>query len=284
MGQEPGWWRGVLTLALVMAVMVGAPTAYPGNWPPAVVVESSSMMHADGEVAFGRYGTIDPGDLVLVKRVASPEEVRTFVEDAEARYGSAGDVIVFRPGGDEARSPVIHRAMAYVDVAPEGFRVRWDPAAPCEGDARKDPADAAWCVFPAEGVLVPSAGIAWRGGRPWRPDADGFITKGDNAVTNAWMDPAGGISVNESGAPGVVRLEWVVGKARGELPWLGLEKLAAQGKPNEPDPPASYVRVGSAYAPADLWVSLAVALALVVGGPLAWDGWRAWRSRRRAAP
>ena len=270
--------RAAASLAFVLVVVVGVPTAYAQNWPPAVVVESSSMMHRDDEVSYGRVGTIDPGDLVLVKRVAEPGDVRTFLEGASDHYREPGDVIVYRPGGDERATPIIHRAMAYVEVLDGGFRVRWDPAAPCEGNGAKDPADPGWCLFPREGLLIPSAGIAWRDGSPWRPDADGFITKGDNPSTNPIMDPAAGISKNERGGPGVVRLAWVEGKARGELPWFGLVKLALAGQPNEDSPPPSYVKVGSAYAPADLWVSLAVALVLLLAGPVAWDWWRARRA------
>ena len=47
---------------------------------------------------------------------------------------------------------------------------------------------------------------------------------------------------------------------RGELPWLGLIKLSLSGKRNENNPPSTWLKVGSAYAPKDLWVMLAVSL------------------------
>lgn len=268
--------RAVLGWVGAALLVVGAPTAFAQNWPPAVIVQSSSMMHADAEVTYGRVGTIDPGDLVLVKRVDAPEDVLTFVEAGPERYADPGDVIVYYPANDRSATPIIHRAMAYVDVEGETYRVRWSADAPCEGGAEKD---GGWCVYGPDGVLVPSAGIRWTDGGPWKPNADGFITKGDNPVSNRVMDPAG-ISHDEAGQPSVVRLEWIEGKARGELPWLGLVKLALAGEPNEDRPPASYVKVGSAYAPMDLWVSLALALAALVGGPIAFDAWKAWRARR----
>lgn len=277
--------REFFTVLLVVGLIIAAPTVYAMNWPPAVIVESSSMMHPDSEVSYGRVGTIDPGDLVLVKIITSPEEVRTFVEGDVERYGAEGDVIVYYPASNRERTPIIHRAMAYVDVVDadgaRSYRVRWNPEKPCEGNGEKDPTDAAWCVHPPEGILIPSARIQW-GREPYRPNADGFITKGDNPSTNPAIDPAG-ISHDAEGRPSVVRLEWLEGKARGELPWLGLMKLALAGKPNEAHPPASYVKVGSAYAPSDLWVSLAISLTVVLGGPLTWDAWKAWRAKRPQA-
>lgn len=284
-----GWRerRPILTWVLVFILIVGAPTAYAQNWPPAVIVESSSMMHLDSEVAYGRVGTIDPGDLVLVKSIDSAEDVRTFVEGGDDRYRSAGDVIVYYPANDRSGTPVIHRAMAYVEVDHSDdvvtYRVRWNADTPCPSDASKDPADPRWCVFPADGIYIPDAGIEWGAGRAYRPNANGFITKGDNPVTNRAIDPTF-VSVDEAGRPSVVKLDWIEGKARGELPWLGLVKLALAREPNEASPPGSYVRVGSAYAPADLWVSLVIALALILGGPIAFDSWKAMRARRAARP
>jgi hypothetical protein len=113
------------------------------------------------------------------------------------------------------------------------------------------------------------------------PAESGFVTKGDNPRTNGKTDQAAGISRDAAGRPALVPLGHVEGKARGELPWLGLVKLALAGAPNERDPPASYVQVGSAHAPGDLWVMLALSLAALLGGPFAWDAWRARRARRQ---
>lgn len=282
----PAFLRGLLVWLGVLSILLGVPSVYAMNWPPAVIVQSSSMAHPLDDVPYGRVGTLDPGDLVLVKRVTSPDEVRTFVEGARERYKDAGDVIVYYPANQRDKIAIIHRAMAFVDVEGEGpervFRVRWDPSQACEGNGEKDPSDPRWCIHPAEGILIPSAGIQWRDGRPYQPNADGFITKGDNPLTNRLIDPAF-LSRDENGKPSVVPLGWIEGKARGEVPWLGLIKLAMSGEPNEEHPPASYVKVGSAYAPKDLWVSLAVALAVLLGGPVAHDAWKNWKLKRQAA-
>ena len=277
--------RDVLWTLALLVLLLALPTAYAGKWPPAVVVESSSMMHADAEVSYGRVGTIDPGDLVLVKDVDAPEDVATFVDAEGERYGARGDVIVYRPAGDPARTPIIHRAMAYVEVVERdgerAYRVRWAEGAPCEGGARKEEDAPGWCVYGPRGVLIPSASVFDADGSPYAPTRTGFITKGDNPATNARADPFAGISVDERGRPSTVPIEWVEGKARGELPWLGLVKLALAGEANEDSPPASYVRIGWAYAPPDLWVMLAVSLGAVIGLPMAWDFARARRWRRR---
>lgn len=281
MGRVTKALREAFLVLLALTLVMGGAAAYAQNWPPAVIVESSSMMHRDGETGYGRVGTIDPGDLVLVKALGDPSEVETLVEAGPERYGMAGDVIVYGRGPGMPATPIIHRAIAYVEVA-EGptYRVRWAADAACVGGAQKDAADPAWCVYGAEGVTL--AGVPGAGHQTLRPTGSGFVTKGDNPRTNFDTDQALGISRDPQGEPVFVTLERIEGKARGELPWLGLVKLALAGKPNEPDPPASYVKVGSAYAPGDLWVMLGVSLALLVGGPFAWDAWRLRRARKGA--
>lgn len=282
MGRVSKGVREGLLVFLALGLLVGTASAYAQNWPPAVIVESSSMMHRDGEVGFGRVGTIDPGDLVLVKALDDPSEVETLVEAGPERYGMAGDVIVYRRAPGLPETPIIHRAIAWVEVA-EGpaYRVRWDPGSDCVGGARKDPADPAWCVYGRDGVLL--AGVPGAGEDRLVPRESGFVTKGDNPATNGKTDQAAGISRDAAGRPELVPLARVEGKARGELPWLGLVKLALAGQPNEDHPPASYVQVGSAYAPGDLWAMLGVSLLVLLGGPFAWDAWRARRARRRGA-
>jgi signal peptidase len=267
--------RDALLVAGLLVVVIGGLWAYAGVWPPAVIVESSSMMHDPREVPYGRVGTIDPGDLVVVKSVSSPDDVQTFVENGPARYGKPGDVLVYFRANDRTDTPIIHRAIAYVVVDGQSYRVRWDANAPCVGGAAKDPGDARWCVYGASGVTLPQIGLA-----DYRPDVSGYVTKGDNPVTNTQADVVNGISHDAQGRSSIVHPEWVEGKARGELPWMGLIKLALAGKANEQNPPASYVTIGWASAPKDLWICLGVALAVLVGGPIAWDLAAARRARK----
>lgn len=293
--------RDALVLVAVFAVLLGGLYVYTGSWPPAVIVESGSMMHADNEVSYGRFGTIDPGDLVLVKHVDGVDDVTTLVEGGRDRYGKSGDVIVYYPANNRAATPIIHRAVAYVEVDNSGaspsYYVRWGDQ-PCEGGAEKVERDGrSWCKYGSEGVYIPSVPVQnWGSTRsdpnPYRPVSSGFFTKGDNPVTNTQTDQLSRLSIDENGNPAPVKIEWVEGKARAELPWLGLIKLALAGKVNEPNPPRGsdghilWTKVGSAYAPKDLWVMLGITLFLLVGVPLIYDGYKAMDARRqsRATP
>ena len=283
MALKPGPLRDALVLVAVFALLLGGLYAYTGTWPPAVIVESSSMMHRDDEVSYGRIGTIDPGDLVLVKHVDSPDDVVTLLDGGRERYGKAGDVIVYFPYNDRSpgRTPIIHRAVAYVEVEGSGaetkYRVRWDPEAECEGGAVKS-GDGRWCEYGAEGVYVPSVPIARLGStpqtpQPYKPEHSGFLTKGDNPFTNRNIDQVSGLSQ-------AVELDWIEGKGRGELPWLGLIKLSLQGRANERNPPDSWTKIGSAYAPSDLWTMLGISLFILVGVPLIYDAYKAIHARR----
>ncbi len=69
------------------------------------------------------------------------------------------------------------------------------------------------------------------------PLKSGYITKGDH---NTQIDQFGGSSP--------VQLDWVVGKARGEIPWFGLLKLWSTNTLGSPEPDNS-VR--------NLWISIA---------------------------
>jgi hypothetical protein len=178
--------------------------------------------------------------------------------------------------------------VAYVEVRETGgakeYWVRWNPEAPCEWESRKSD-DGAWCVYDSRGVYVPSVPIAGFGStvrdpNPYKPLRSGFITKGDNPTTNPQTDQITQLSRDEQGNPSPVQLEWLEGKGRAELPWLGLIKLSLSSQPNERNPPAAWVKVGSAYAPKDLWVMLGVSLFLLVGVPLLYDGYKAIHTRR----
>ena len=290
--------RDALVLVAVFGVLLGGLYAYTGSWPPAVIVESGSMMHADSEVSYGRYGTIDPGDLVLVKAVDGVDDVETLLDTDRERYGKTGDVIVYYPANQRSRTPIIHRAVAYIEMEGSGastvYHVRWTADDPCEGGAEKVERNGrSWCRYGSEGIYVPSVPIEGFGSsradpNPYRPIRGGFLTKGDNPVTNRQTDQITSLSHDAQGNPSPVQLDWIEGKARAELPWLGLIKLGLAGKPNEPNPPRGpdgqilWTKIGSAYAPKDLWVMLGITLFLLVGVPLIYDGYKAITARKAA--
>ncbi|ACV46947.1 MULTISPECIES: S26 family signal peptidase [Halomicrobium] len=172
--------------------------AISGVWPPLVAIESGSMEPH-----------IDTGDLVFVM-----DEDRFAGEGAYADTGvvpanrgadtgyrsfqNDGDVIVFQPDGDGASTPVIHRAMFWVNES-ENWYDKADPAYinadSCE-ELRNCPADSA-----------------------------GFVTKGDN---NAGYDQVNGLPSCGPGACDPVRKSWVVGTAETRVPLLGNIRLQLQ--------------------------------------------------------
>jgi signal peptidase len=93
-------------------------------------------------------------------------------------FGDYGDVILYRPYGQESITPIIHRAMYRVEAG----EPMWEngPAAPYSG----------------------------------------YITKGDNPVTNRHYDQEGQISYYVP-----VKDEWVIGVAKYRIPYLGHIRL-----------------------------------------------------------
>lgn len=284
--------RDAVVLVVVFGVLLGGLFLYTGSWPPAVIVESGSMMHADSEVTYGRFGTIDPGDLVLVRAVKTLDDITTQVEHGKDHYGKSGDVVIYYPANDRGRTPIIHRAVAYIEIEGTGaqtaYFVRWSETEDCVGGATKvERKDRFWCEYPSEGIYIPEIPVHGFGSTranptPYKPLLGGFLTKGDNPVTNTQTDQQSGLSTDGRGNSIPVQFEWIEGKGRAELPWLGLIKLGLAGRPNEQNPPTAWVKIGSAYAPKDLWVMLGFTLFLIVGVPLIYDGYKAVEARRRA--
>ena len=193
--------RDVITSVAAVLVVGMVLFAISGIWPPMVAVESGSMNP-----------NMEKGDLVFVvdderfvpDEAATHEGTSTGVIPADraaevghTEFGRNGDVIVFMPNGKERRTPVIHRAMLFVEAG-ENWYDRAD------GDAIGSADDCeALTNCPA-------------------PHA-GFITKGDNRVTNQRYDQVSGLS-------DPVRPEWVVGTAKVKVPYLGHVRLAFSGQ------------------------------------------------------
>ncbi|MEA3200597.1 MAG: signal peptidase [Thermoplasmata archaeon] len=268
MGERYRFLRDVLGGILIVAVLAGTLAAATGGvWPPILVVESESMMHGGAEYHYGRLGSIDVGDIVFVRAVHDPATVHLWVDGGASRYGRPGDVITYAQDGDHLNTTIIHRAMTFITVVelPNGsvqYRVKW-----LDGQTR---------VFGSAGVYMPELGFDERFGftpaNAYRPAYSGFITKGDNSFTNPASDQALGISQ-------IVDPAWVDGKAYGEVPWMGLAKLALQTGVTNPDVPGFY-RVGNAFAPLDAWTCFFATLTLVIVVPLALDTLRLWRAGR----
>lgn len=217
-------------------------------------------------------GVVDAGDLVLVQHAPHSEDVSTYVE-GRARgyrtYGDYGDVILFQRPGDP---PTIHRPIFRLlwNATAGGFDIPalrnleksedWDSNRPTPFGFRagdnvtlhnmsfKDVSTQFLVGRFARDVVAPRC----------TPENPCYITMGDNAAPN--YDRV------------LIRHSWVMGRARGEIPWLGLLNLVLLGTYDW----------GDARVPANSWTSLGVVLLLLIGTPIVWEIIRVKRRERRA--
>jgi signal peptidase len=98
--------KDILFSVAVVFVMAGAIFAYAGTWPPFVTVDGQSMLP-----------NMRQNDLVVIKGLdrAAVATYNVSLDDGYRMFNEYGDVIVYRPFGDANRTPVIHRAMYFVD-------------------------------------------------------------------------------------------------------------------------------------------------------------------------
>ena len=258
--------RDAAVAAAFVALVLLAMFAYTGLWPPLVVVESNSMMHSNEN--HSNIGTIDTGDLVLVKKVNSLSDIETYMDSqisGHKTYGDYGDVVIYKRGGSDASTPIIHRALIYLEINSDGTSYRSESLrqAATEKWSTSDPNDT-WDRLTSSLTIsnvgynhlsvtidIRSLGSSHR---------SGFITKGDHNLGTDQM----------YAAYGPVDLEWIVGKARGEIPWFGLLKLWSTGSLGSPSPDNS-VR--------DLWASLAI----IVATPMVIDITLTYREKREVS-
>lgn len=103
--------RDILVAFLVVAVIMSIVYAYSGSMTPLVAVQSESMARH-----------INIGDVVLLRGLDRVQVVTN--KDGKTTnyqsFGNYGDVIVYKPNGAEHATPIIHRAMYWVN---EGDRL-----------------------------------------------------------------------------------------------------------------------------------------------------------------
>jgi signal peptidase len=267
------FWKGLardaIVAGLIVAVILGAMYLYAGVWPPLVVVESSSMQHSDEASGFG---VIDTGDMVFQQAAPTRESIVTYLEgraNGYATYGDYGDVIIFRRAG--FATPIIHRAIMYISLHANGTADvdNLTPLLPAEWDAT-NAADQ-----PTRNpVFLRTLTIRHMGfnhdinlkfsfpGVPVTPRV-GFVTMGDHNLLRCPRDPVSGNC--ESGydqISTIARLQDIEGRARGEIPWIGLIKLVVQ--PTESCCPRGW---GDPVAPKNSWDALLVTLLFLIALP-----------------
>ena len=88
--------RDVIVALILVLIILTVLWAYTGQWfgTPMVAIESGSMMHLNEP--FGRFGTINAGDMVLLVTINSKSDIVTQIERDlnNYHYGDFGDVIV----------------------------------------------------------------------------------------------------------------------------------------------------------------------------------------------
>jgi signal peptidase len=273
---------------LILVIIIGSLFAYTQNWPPMVVVESRSMMHDEDS----GIGVIDTGDLVLVKKINSRSEVTTYTEakdDDYETYGTPGDVIIYKKngGGD---TPVIHRAVCWIEFNDTTFNYNhttgyWTGGAfdipelnaygltgsfsiPDYGHNKINlMIDFRTIIDNFANQTIPNTGR--RLGFRSYPHS-GFLTKGDsdeNSMCDQNSLRSGGSTVFVE----PIKVDWIVGKAEGELPWFGLIKLymSSQITKDNPAPPSSIN-------------GLIISLVLIIAIPLSLDIIVSRREKKKA--
>ncbi len=265
---------GTLLVGLVLGTLWGF-TGQPIGRSPVVVVESGSMMHCTNgnpnygvdcePTRYGRLGFIDPGDLILVKDIDGRGDVGTHGNGGEGHYGRSGDVIIFNPDG-RGGTPIIHRALFWLEIHGDGTYTiaeygleRVDRLTPAGSSTARDRALTemqAACACPNLASHLTHIGAG--------PEDSGYITRGDN---NAAADQ-GTQSFNYP-----VKTAWVLGVARGEIPWLGLVKLLANDLMGGTD---NFAKAGN-----DSKVLLFVTLGVLLGGPVVVEKVRSHRREKR---
>ena len=240
--------------------------AYSGNWPPMVVIESGSMEHDNNplysEPRYSHIGTIDTGDLVIVKQ-AEKKDIVTYLEGKKTdykKYGDYGDVIVYYKNGIETYNgqpvtPVIHRAMAWVEVVDKDNGTYYIPE-----------------INTTFYGKIQLAEIGLGGGASIQNlQNSGYITKGDS-TGNPHPDQLTHYDITGSSVQ-PVDPDWIVGMAKGELPWFGLIKLRVTQPDNYYNAPPECRTM--------LWLSMFVVLA---GPVLAGKVWDTYQTRNSLDP
>ncbi len=266
--------KDVIIAFIIVLIIISSIYIYTSNWPPVVVVESDSMQHSDDESFLG---VIDTGDLVLVKSIDSEDDVISYMKGkriGHETYNEYGDVLIYRKNGFKDSTPVIHRALIWVEfneTTGNSFDIPelQHHKVGLEGDwyILGNPSNDRW--YNLRGTLVLRRigydeidvsinlnNIILNYNNPDIEPHSGFITLGDH--NNANYDQAM-LRDEHGGTVRPIAPEWVVGKARGELPWFGLIKLYFQDNSI------------TERAPENSWTMLWITLILIFAVPISID-------------
>jgi signal peptidase I len=240
--RDSWYFEPLVALAIIVLLLVSL-FAYTSTWPPIFVVESGSMQHGSTDMV----GLINTGDLVLVKEANSASVIPYVVgeETGYSTYGEYGDVILYHPDGDAGVTPVIHRAILYLEWNNVNHTYSAPALAtlfPCGNErgalysVSGTPNGCGW-----DGLIstITLYDVGWRNatvtialGAMGR--YSGFVTMGDNNLAPG--SPPQGETDQASRISALVAGGWIVGVARGMIPWVGSFKLLIDGNAGQVPP------------------------------------------------
>jgi signal peptidase I len=208
--------RDVVVALIAVFIILMILWGYTGQWlaAPMVAIESGSMEHPNSP--FGRLGTIDAGDMVLVQKVSERNDLVTYGQAKDANnknsffYENWGDVIIYKPLGWTNVSQIIHRAMCWVDVYDNNGMFSYTIEE--------------FNIHNATTLTIPELGLdnfkpASRK-IPWTHS--GYLSKGDhNDIIDQAIDELPPVGI----CPEPIKINWISGKARSEIPWVGTINL-----------------------------------------------------------
>jgi signal peptidase I len=257
--KPPVFWRArdslyfepLVALAIVILLVVGM-YAYTQNWPPIYVVESDSMQHGPNDVL----GVINTGDLVLAQKISNSSIVPYVAgwKTGYSTYGEYGDVLLYMPNG-ASTTPVIHRALLFLSLNANGTWSASDLAGlPCGSESN--------AVYSFPDMLNPCQTSGVTGTLDlfnigWNPvnvsislststlgAHSGYLTMGDNNFVKPCSGASCiGLTDPQEGISQLVEPGWIIGVARGMIPWFGAIKLALEGQASMV-PPQSWEFLG----------------------------------------
>lgn len=251
------WFEPLVALAIIVVLLVSM-FAYTSNWPPVYVVESNSMQHGGGD----HLGVLNAGDVVLAQR-QSQGQIATYFPSVSnggpSNYGEPGDVILYYPNGATSSTPIVHRALLFLQWNGNlrAYNATTLVGVPCSGSSHpyyQTPGTSNGC---GTTNLTSSLELYHLG---WQHDVtvtisfgnclgdlgahSGFLTLGDN---NSFADQVPGAVCTGTEISQLVAPSWVIGAARGLLPWFGALKLFLDGN-SQLVPGASWAYMGLSLA------------------------------------
>lgn len=209
---------GVIVVVVILAGCYGALIAYTGFLFPFSSVVSESMQHDNDR---SEIGVIDTGDIVVVMD-PSKADITSYVmgtQTGESSFGMDGSVIIYNR--DNTHNPVIHRAIVWLDYNAStdswssselrGYQQTWY----CIGDSG---ATSVWNDLGGMLYIQVGSKLAFVNLDSLQKKS-GYLTMGDNPVTNTNFDQSSGIINHPIG------LDDIRSVPIAEIPWFGMLKL-----------------------------------------------------------